>query len=332
MKPCFSIPFNGDLRLLRDALSSGKVSEVYFQGPSAADLSTLTPPRRTSPTRRALRQMIGECGKRQVKTNLLCNAASLFFFDFRKALRFLKTEKGIDAITVSDPYAARLFRQELPNHEIHASIVMGLDSAAKVSAAAGLGISEVNLSLCCNRDLEVLRAVRSLKRRLPGMRTRLIANHPCPGDCVFMPWHWLLDTFKDVFPDSSSFREGAPYRYEVCMRPHTTAEELLHVPFIRPEDCAFYVREGYADVIKLAFRDMPSERLRDIYDAYFSGRRSGDLWRIVDVSLHDGKKAPACDNSRFPKGFLQHVLSCGKDCPSCGYCARLAKRVMGQGS
>ncbi|MBI5622209.1 MAG: U32 family peptidase [Elusimicrobia bacterium] len=328
MQPFFSIPFNGDLGLLRNALSTGKVREVYLQGPSAADLSTLYA-RRMRQTRKVFHRVIDACRERRVKTNLLCNAASLFFFDFGKAVRFLKEEEGIDAITVSDPYAAKRFRAELPDHEIHASIVMGLDSAAKVETACGLGISEVNLSLRCNRDLKVLREVRALKKKRPGLRTRLIANHPCPADCVFMPWHWLLDTFKEVFPDSPSFREGAPYRYEVCMRPYATAEELLHVPFIRPEDCAFYVREGYADIIKLVFRDMPSDRLGDIYDAYFSGRCRGDLWRIVDVSLHDGKKAPVCRNSRFPKGFLSTVLACDKDCPSCGNCGRLAKRVMG---
>ena len=140
--------------------------------------------------------------------------------------RLVRSLPGVDAVTVSDPFALPAFRKAFPRKEIQASVIMGLDSVQKVETALRLGATSVCLSTRLNRDVRALEAVKGLKRRFPGFKVKLLANHDCRSECLFSPWHYL----------SYALQGRVRFEQRQCFCPATTREELAEVLFIRPED------------------------------------------------------------------------------------------------
>ncbi|MBI5883374.1 MAG: hypothetical protein HZB91_09760 [Elusimicrobia bacterium] len=208
-KPRYAIPFNGDSRLLEEALRSGQVSEVYFAGPSESNQSHC--PDLKGADRKTLGRMIALCRAHRARVNLLCNAWTLFFRDLEAGFKFIRSVPGIDAVTLADPLAISTFREELPDTEIQASIIMNLNSYEKLETALKAGIGTATLPLRFNRDADFLVRVRGLKERYPRFKIKLIANHHCKSECLFGPWHYMLgeaDVFdKDLFLKKSSLNK-----------------------------------------------------------------------------------------------------------------------------
>ncbi|MFA5141249.1 MAG: U32 family peptidase [Elusimicrobiota bacterium] len=255
----FSIPFNGDLGLVEDALSTGKVAEVYFAGPGRGDASSAHA--RKVVERGVLLKLLSLCRRSKVRTNLLCNSFTLAFERLPSVFRLIRSLPCVDAVTVADPFALPAFRKAFPKKELQASVIMALDSVEKVEAALRLGATSVCLATRLNRDAQALEAVKRLKRRFPGFKVKLLANHTCRAECVFSAWHYL----------SYALQDRVRFEQRQCFCPATTRKELADVPFIRPEDVASYARKGWADMFKLAYRNSDSDVLRRVYDAYFGG-------------------------------------------------------------
>ena len=75
-KILYSIPFNGDLNLIKWAIDSGQVYEVYFAGPEKSDASD---PYENAQfhSEKKLAELIRICNRNRVSTNLLINKNSL---------------------------------------------------------------------------------------------------------------------------------------------------------------------------------------------------------------------------------------------------------------
>lgn len=330
----FSVPFNGDLALLDEALSSGRVAEVYFSGPSGRDVSTyFSAGEIRGFDLRALRAAISLCRRRKARTNLLCNSVTLFFTKLKPLLKFVRSVKGLDAVTVADPLAVGRFVEEFPDKDIQPSIIMNLDSYAKVEQVLRLGAGTVTLGPRYNRDIRGLKRLVSLKKAYPRFKIKLLANYDCSYDCIYATWHYMAGVFKSQVPDSERLlRESEIYRVQGCYWCYPESEDLIRCPFIRPEDVRYYLREGGADVVKLVHRNAKSETLRKAYRAYFEERWDGDLFELVfaegkyDREEHDSRRV--CDNARFPRGFARKVSTCRKECRLCRYCTDTARKTI----
>lgn len=326
MKARYSIPFNGDVQLVKSALETGVIKEVYFGGLHEQDASDYYPDQdKFGPG--ALNNLVILCKKHNVRTNLLCNSFTLFFQNFKSLFKAVHSINGLDAITLSDPLTISAFRKEFPGKEIQASVIMDLDSSSKVEAVLKMGISTVNLPMKLNRDAQSIRHIGRLKKRYPQLRLKLIANHFCASDCIFMPWHYMLGTLKSRGQEAGGIH-GRIYP-DACFNPAGTFSRLIRAPFIRPEDINYYVKHCRVDVFKLVFRDSPSRQLAQLYRAYFAGKFAGNLFELVDFKRrqHDLPKF-YCDNAKFPKDFVRTVTSCDKNCHDCSYCKKVAKAVI----
>ena len=94
----FSIPYNGDLKLVKEAISSGQVYEVYFAGPKGFDFSDSFE-NNSFYSWREIITLLDYCRRNRVRANLLVNKKIMFFEDLRKIEssinRLLQDEKLI---------------------------------------------------------------------------------------------------------------------------------------------------------------------------------------------------------------------------------------------
>lgn len=322
----FSIPFNSDLALAEEALLSGKVGEVYFAAPPEVNASRTGSSEKT--TAAQLKKLVALCRRHKARANLLCNSYTLYHNGLAELFAFIDSIKGIDAVTISDPLALKEFKRRFPKKDLHASVIMSLDSAEKVDYMVGLGLRGVCLPLNSNRDGATLDRVRDLKRRHPFLTVKLMANQDCRASCVFAPWHYLLLAQSAVPPASPSREHESAYACTgECMAPCTKPEELMQVPFIRPEDVAFYRKKGWADMFKLVYREYESKLLRRIYAAYFAGSCDGDLFELVQTA-YARRAETVIANAAIPPEFVARVTSCDKNCLTCSYCRDVAETVL----
>lgn len=322
----FSIPFNSDLELAEEALLSGKVGEVYFAAPPEVNASRTGSSETT--TAPQLKKLIALCRRHGAKANLLCNSYTLYHNGLSELFAFIDSVKGIDAVTISDPLALQEFRRRFPKKDLHASVIMSLDSAEKVDYAVGLGLKGVCLPLNSNRDGVTLDRVRDLKKRHPFLTVKLMANQDCRANCVFAPWHYLLIAQSEIPPSVPSQEHERAYScIGDCRAPCVKPEELLQVPFIRPEDVAYYRKQGWADLFKLVYREYESRLLRKIYGAYFAGSCDGDLFDLVQTA-YARREFETIVNAAIPPEFVERVTSCDKNCLACSYCRDVAAKVV----
>lgn len=336
MKPVrFSIPFNGSLPLAERAISSGKVSEIYFS-PWPRNLRAANyfgGSEKDRADRGALRRLYALCRDNGVRLNLLCNSP---LFDFGRLERIVADIRRLgvpDSLTLADPMAILPFRKAFPGAEIQASTIMNLDNRAKIARALELGVGAVTLPPALNRDGAALEGLRRLKNKFPRFRVKLIANNDCFSDCVFTHSHYshgAISGEKEVEGDP----EDGPTRQ--CHMSYRSPADFIRVPFIRPEDAAWYAGRGWCDEFKLIYRGFPDTALEKIFSAYFSGRLDGNLFGVVpskdpayEAARGTAKKAPRlyCSNPAFPAGFVRKITSCSKDCAACSYCGTVARRT-----
>jgi collagenase-like PrtC family protease len=332
--PVFSVPFNGDLALVKSALASGKVSEVYFS-PWSRHLRAANyfgASEKAAAGADTFKKLYKLCRASGARVNLLCNSPVLRFGGLPSLFSKIRALGVPDAITLADPLAVRPFKAAFPDTELQASFIMNLDSPSKIARALALGLGAVTLPAALNRDARALEALRQLKRRFPSFRVKIMANMDCFAGCVFVHSHY---THGALLAEGGEIEDEENGPARLCHMEYGSPADFIRVPFIRPEDAAFYARRGWCDEFKLIYRAFPSSVLRQVYRAYFSGRHAGNLFEIVPSknaayeNARGGGRGPAlyCDNSAFPRGFAAKACACSKDCGSCGYCGKIAERT-----
>jgi len=332
--PAFSIPFNGDLALAGSALASGKVSEVYFSPWSRHQRAAnyFGASEKAEAGGAVFRKLYTLSRKHGARLNLLCNSPVMRFGELDSIFKKIRALGVPDAITLADPLAVRPFKEAFPDTELQASFIMNLDSPAKIARALALGLGAVTLPAALNRDGRALEELRRLKRRWPAFRVKLMANMDCFAGCLFVHSHY---THGALLAEGGEIEDEENGPARLCHMSYGSPADFIRVPFIRPEDTAFYARRGWCDEFKLIYRAFPSSVLRQVYRAYFSGRHAGNLFEIVPSknaayeNARGGGRGPAlyCDNRSFPRGFAAKVCACSKNCDSCGYCGRTAERT-----
>lgn len=335
----FSIPFNGDFALLKYALSSGNVYEVYFSLYGGKQRNANNYGASEKPilnNSKQIKLLSSMASLYKTGLNLLINSPSLFFSDFEELKEKVMSIKGINTITLSDPIAVKTFVKEFPNIDIQASFIMNLNSIEKIEQFSAMGGGTVVLPGIFLRDINKLEELKKLKERYPKLKVKMIANLDCAQDCIYLPSHYLVGMFRgfDIQP-------GNIYNDQPCYRPVSPAE-FIKIPFIRPEDLDFYRKNGFADSFKLIYRSSPTAMLEKVYNAYFSGEYGGNLFDIIPTHCDDYECARDidmkvnlkmdipeyfCDNRKFPADFIEKVTSCGRKCHQCNYCMEIAKKT-----
>ncbi len=113
------------------------------------------------------------------------------------------------------------------------------------------------------------------------------------------------------------------YDFSGVCREHLAKKEnrasvLKDTNFVRPEYIGLY--EEYFIAAKLATR--VSQNPIKTLSAYIKGQYSGAITDILEPN-HSGLFYPdIIENRKIPEGFAKQVLTCNKNCATCGYCQR----------
>jgi hypothetical protein len=326
----FSIPYNGDLDLIRWAVSTGQVREVYFSGCGKNDYSRRNE-KEIKISIKELKELISFCAANRVGRNLLINKSVMFFDDAKEVINSVKTlhgAGGLTGITIADKVLLPILKKTFPGIPIQASANLHIDTAQKVQAAYKMGISEFCLDYSLNRNLCELERIRELKHDLPKLRIKLMANQGCFMNCFYHGRHedWAaLSSVSERFGLKAG-TIGALVHSHQCLFQPADMTDIIKRPFIRPEDVYFYEKNGLADTIKIVYRQDKSAILQNKLSAYFSRTYKGDLQDIAPANGCDFRVALV--NSLFPKNFIEKVVACKGDCKACGYCESVLKKVV----
>jgi hypothetical protein len=326
-----SVPYNNDLSLMKWAIATGGIYEVYFAGPQDDDHSN-----QYLNTRKAscdeIRELAAFCHRHKVKRNLLLNKRINFFDDLKRIGRYVKTLEdsgGITSITLADPCIVPFLRKMFPKVALQSSVYMNIDSECKVKEAVKMGMTEFTLDVSCNRNARALDAVREARKHLPDITIKLLANHGCYLHCFYggrhAEWPVLMDAAKAFLREETGRYVGFMLKDGCQFVTREPADEIRR-PYLRPEDLTYIEEQGWADGIKIAYRKDDSRLLKQKISAYLARSFQGDLFMLAPSNK--GPLPFTCNNKAFPKDFIERVAHCGQRCAHCRYCASVARAAI----
>jgi len=268
-------------------------------------------------------------------------------------LRFVD-EIGIDSITVTVPSLIEIVKKNAPRLKVKASVINQICSVQSVRYFTSLGVDEITLGIDCNRDFELLEALR----KCTDATLELLANEDCLFHCPYRSYHYNMQSHGSAKGDAFGNRY-VDYCVMRCIR-HRVVDhkEIIRARFIRPEDLGVYEALGI-DKIKISSRHLPSEWGIRSARAYLAGRYDGNLADIISPiamsipaeSMHkiehwndeEWNKLSAIVSTKGPDifidnrkldGFLDHWVKRKKKCEQvlcgeeCDYCGEVARRAV----
>lgn len=361
----FSVPFNGDLRLL-EAL--GPVEVV--------DENTVTNVYGCATTRRfgsgrsklamevdedALKEAIAICHRDGREFDYTLNAPFLGGReDTDEGVRQLRSElewimgTGANRVIVASTFLLKLSKQMDPSYPVSVSRVLATNDPEQLRQAMDVGADRVCLGLSVIRQLNALEHMAQMY----GDKVQILANDACAYGCMRQIEHSHRSGV-------ASGEEGSGYYMPDCTM--WCALEALKDPvrfiksnFIRPEDLGAY-RDIGIEHFKLTDRNKPTEWILNVLGAYQQGAYRGNLSDLLGLlstfgrdivpteevraeaeerevsSVEDVGRISALvpgmvnlyiDNAALG-GYLDRVRDCNHFCrPSCDVCYELTEDVV----
>ncbi len=295
---------------------SKRIGEVYLSEPK-----TLVGHGRPSTKIRMkveLRDFVEELKSLKVEPNYLLNSSCCGGLEFERdwISRFVKfverlVNVGVENFTVTIPYLLEVLKSEF-DVKVVVSVIAGIDSVRKALFWQEIGADAIYLDISINRDFRRLKAIKGALKIEVGV----VLNEACLLQCPVRSYHFNLV--------SHSSREGKSYDYPLrwCRRIILeNPSEIIRSPWIRPEDVRHY---SFLDRFKIVGRDMRTEFVVRCIKAYTEGRWRGNLVDVLPINVPF-----FVDNSKLD-GFLNWFLEgrCDGNCLKCGYCDRVAERVI----
>ncbi|MBL7196765.1 MAG: U32 family peptidase [Candidatus Omnitrophica bacterium] len=280
-----SVPTNWQEDLL-SKINKPQVKEVY--GKLSKDFvgggrSSLTTP---GVSRRQAKQHISDIHTYGLEFDYLLNAACLGNWEFtisghRKLRRLLGwlMEIKVDSITVSIPYLLQFIKKNYPNFKVYVSTIAQVSTLERARLWEDLGADRITLAhQDINRNFKLLEVIRkNIKTRL-----QLIVNNGCIYNCPFYIYHTVILSHA-----SQSNHRLRGFIIDYCSlycraMQLTKPVNFIKSDWIRPEDLHYYEEIGY-DEFKLVDREMPTDRIALIVNAYDNRSYDGNLLDILGI-------------------------------------------------
>ncbi len=241
---------------------------------------------------------------------------------------------GAQSVTVASPFLLKLVKTHVPQLKVTASIYGFIDTVEKAKYYESLGADEITIDLSSNRKFKFLKEVYdSVKCTL-----KVLVNQTCLYQCPYSAFHSITSGHE-----SQEWNENRGLANAYCMIKCTleklkNPEELIKSRWIRPEDLIIYEELGY-DLFKIAGRDMSTEWIRKVTEAYTNRRFDGNLLDLLNAAFitfpgaigdqFDEIKKPYIDNRKLD-GFLETFkqINCENECFECTYCKEISKDVV----
>ena len=307
---------------------------------------------------------INELHKYNIQFNYFLNSACLGNKEFsisgqRKIQALIQWLKKIevDSITVSIPYLLRMIKKQYPQFKVNVSLCAGIDSVQRAKYWEDLGADQLTLaSYKLNRNFQLLKKIRkNIKSELA-----LTLNSLCLYNCPSYQFH--MGNLSAHASQSKHYLSGFMVDYYLLNCRFLMLRnpvEIIHSPWIRPEDVHYYEDIGI-DKLKIidgsaltktillrvkAYNDRYYDgNLMDLLDIssrnrlymnssplrYFLQRFSVNSFKLMKIMKLPSDLGIYVDN-RSLDGFLENFLrkNCDTDlCEDCDYCRKIADKAL----
>ncbi len=242
-------------------------------------------------------------------------------YDFLKRLKKL----GVTRLTVAMPSLIEFIKLSGLGFEIKASTVCMINNPNKAMLFENLGVKRMVLDESINRSFDILADIRNSI----SIPVELIVNVVCHQDCVY-EWYHHNQKSHD-FNSNKDTRSATYYSHRCIMRRLETAESILKLGWIRPEDIPYYTRLGIRH-FKIQGRQAVThgDPVKAV-QAYMDQRYEGNFMDLLDMFSPTNSFRICIDNSSLD-GFIQPFVDkpgfCHRNCGKCGYCKGYMERKM----
>lgn len=237
-------------------------------------------------------------GGRQFKTEFLSEFRG--FLDFAAA-------SGIDALTIADPFLihqAVQFRDSTGAElDIYVSSLNDITDAVSAKRFEEMGVDRIILHQNVNRDFPALRAILDAV----SCEIELYANTGSLFKCPYRQAHRVLVShLSTLAPEQLAGGDnGNWYKAHCVALRKTNPLEIVMAPTIRPEDVAFYQKNGIR-FFKISGRAMPTEWMLPVLQAYVDRGWKGNIADLCDTNM--GQSMPFISN-QLMDGLVQETFA-----------------------
>ncbi|MCW4029314.1 MAG: hypothetical protein NWE92_06675 [Candidatus Bathyarchaeota archaeon] len=279
------------------------------------------------------REYIKACQKSGIEFNYVfnfkCNSNDEFTTEGKNKIVNFASDMysiGIRRFTVVLPSIIDILNTSLPKIKISVSVISNVDSLLRIRAfAAFRNVDRIMLPEYLNRRVGALRQLTSYSKKF-NCSFGTIVNSLCLIDCPYRDFHYSFTSHAKANLEKRDFYDSICRAIRLC-----NVEELLKMPWIRPEDISRYIGYGI-EWFKISGREKEDSDLLKMVDIYNKENYSGNLLELlVCFSSHDSRRRFQIDNKNlkpFINNFFDKEDFClPKNCDSCRYCPTHANLV-----
>lgn len=261
-----------------------------------------------------------------IKLNLLwnanCHGGKAISKDlerqFVETLEYLIEHIGLEAVTTTSLFVARIIKESFPRIEVRASVNMGIGTLSGMKYVRDY-FDSFYLQRELNRYPSRIKPLREWGNA-NGKRLYLLANSGCLKNCSAHTFHDNLVAHEH---ELSKQQNRWPGFGGICRDFYADPENhysFLHdSTWIRPEDVSAYA--GLVDGIKLATRSHRNPAM--VIESYVKGNFSGNTLALCEP---DFSALAYLDNTAFPSAWMQK-LDCISEFEQETYCREVWDHV-----
>lgn len=264
-----------------------------------------------------------------IKLNLLLNGncygensqSRSFFIKIGEIIEYIINTFGLASVTTTSPLIARFIHENFNGIEVRASVNMKIGSIMGMEYVSKY-FDSFYMQREHNRNFHKIKELKSWCDA-NGKGLYILANSGCLNDCSAHTFHDNLVAHESDIAKMDNAYDFKGICREHLSKPENRASILKDTNFIRPEDMLLY--DEYFNAAKIATRvsNNPIKTLR----AYINGKYSGAITDILEPN-HSGLFYPdIIENSKIPNDFTPTVMSCNKNCSTCGYCKSVVQNA-----
>ncbi|MFC2026825.1 U32 family peptidase [Chloroflexota bacterium] len=329
----FSVPFNQDTETLREIVNlkswgGNRIREIYLSGPQEYSGSGRVASRINLDQ---TIELVNQIHKENIRVNLCmnstCEGSDWYLTEVVKSeleyLRQMHEEHGVEAVTIANPLYIKEVRKNLPDIEICASVLGGIDCVQQAVLYARAGANVITPDVNINRNLKLLKEIKDVA----NVELRLMVNEGCLYKCPYRKFHFNYISHRSI-EQGTSRMDGVFFAncQQVTRKDHS---QILKSCWIRPEDTRKY--SEITNYFKIVGRARPKSFVIRSIKAYLKESWDGDLLDILSSSLNLFclQEFAHLDNKSLEMyKFFETVTSCDKNCHQCSYCEELARKLI----
>ncbi|MDH4299078.1 MAG: U32 family peptidase [Dehalococcoidia bacterium] len=342
------VPTNWDPDLILPLSKLDADVQIYGVLPTSMIGSGGTGPDNIRMVANQVEEYIEEAHSAGLKFDYLLNAPSMGNMEWdenthRELLMHLDwiTSIGADSVTVTIPYLVELIKRQFPQLQVRVSTIAHVNSVARAKLFESLGADSITLDINVNRSFGALRAIRNTV----SCELTVLLNNLCLYQCPYEYYHHdgLGHASQNYNPVKGSYVDYCVLRCTLDRL--RDVSQVIKCRWGRPEDIHIYEDIGI-DMFKISGRSMPTEKILRAAKAYSSRHCQGNLYDILNViiprtgfvnSTLPGEQSNGTGSSpsfyidnQALEGFMDFFRKqdCSSGCSHCGYCQRIADRVM----